>query len=84
MGKNQVSDPNHISESLETIFRVKNIYIVLCGSGFRNLFDPGSGMEKFGSGIKNPGSTTLECKGHRTCLGGEWGALEAFMRRKHL
>jgi hypothetical protein len=30
-------------------------------SGSENLFDPGSGMEKFGSGIreKHPGSATL-------------------------
>jgi hypothetical protein len=30
-------------------------------SGFRNLFDPGSGMEKFGFWIldKHPGSATL-------------------------
>jgi hypothetical protein len=39
--------PDHISRSL--VFWVKNAYILLCGSG--NLFDPGSGMEKFGSGI---------------------------------
>jgi hypothetical protein len=25
----------------------------------RNLFDPGSGVEKFGSGIKKTGSATL-------------------------
>jgi hypothetical protein len=35
-----------------------------CGSGseIRNLFDLGSGMEKFGSGIrdKHPGSETLQ------------------------
>ncbi len=33
------------------------------GSGIRNLFDPGSGMEKFGSGIrdkKHPGSATQD------------------------
>ena len=32
-------------------FRVKNTEIFWCGSGIRNLFDPVSGMEKFGSGI---------------------------------
>jgi hypothetical protein len=45
--------PGHISESIETIFWVKlkiNL-IILCGSGIWNLFDPGSGMEEFGSGI---------------------------------
>ncbi len=36
--------PDHISESLETIFWVKNTEILGCGSGsgIRNLFDPGS------------------------------------------
>jgi hypothetical protein len=42
--------PDHFSESLETVFRVKNT----SGSGIRNLFDTGSGMEKFGSGINTP------------------------------
>jgi hypothetical protein len=32
---------------------VKNTSILLCGcgSGIRNIFDPGSGMENFGSGV---------------------------------
>jgi hypothetical protein len=55
--------PGHICESLETIFSVTNTEILCCGSGYgnRNLFDPGSGKEKFGSGIrdKHHGSTTL-------------------------
>jgi hypothetical protein len=58
--------PDHISESLETIFWVKNIKIIGCGSGsgIRNLFDPGSGMKKFGSGIgdKQSGSATLNLR----------------------
>jgi hypothetical protein len=44
--------PDHISGSLETFLWVKNTQILLCGSGIRNFFDPGSGMEKFGSGIR--------------------------------
>jgi hypothetical protein len=55
-----MKNPDHISESLETIFWVKIL----------KFFDvyPGSGMEKFGSGMekirseirdKHPGSTTL-------------------------
>jgi hypothetical protein len=42
--------PDHISESLATIFWVKNTYIFGCGSG--------SGIENFVSGIrdKHPGS----------------------------
>jgi hypothetical protein len=51
--------PDNISESLETIFRVKNTLILGCGSGsrIRNLFDPGSEIRngKFGSGIQEPG-----------------------------
>ncbi len=49
---------DHISESVETIFWVKNTYslmrIVL-------TLDPGSGMEKFGSGIQDklPGFAIL-------------------------
>jgi hypothetical protein len=47
--------PDHISESLEQFFG--------CGSGIRNLFDPGIGIRngKFGSGIwdKHPGYATL-------------------------
>jgi hypothetical protein len=56
--------PDHISECLETIFWVKKVgYLLVCGSGcgsgsgIRNLFDPGSGMEKFGFVI-NIGSAT--------------------------
>ncbi len=36
--------PDHISESLITIFFVKNWLSLWCGSGIRNLFDPGSGI----------------------------------------
>jgi hypothetical protein len=52
--------PYHISESLETIFGVKNI---LCDSesGIFLTMNPGTKMEKFGLGIrdKHPGSATL-------------------------
>ncbi len=52
--------PHHISESLETIFWVKILQFFYAdpeqGSG---PFDPGYGMEKFGSGDKDPGSATL-------------------------
>jgi hypothetical protein len=53
--------PDHISDSLETILSVKITSILLCGSGIRNFSDPTSGMEKFGSEIrdKHPGSKTL-------------------------
>jgi hypothetical protein len=41
--------PDHIFEGLETIFCLNNPLILWCGSGsgIQNLFDPGSGMEKF-------------------------------------
>jgi hypothetical protein len=46
--------PDHISESLETIFWVIN-------TSSMRIRDPESGMEKFGSGIRDehPGSATL-------------------------
>jgi hypothetical protein len=47
--------PDHIfSESLETMFWVKNTSTLLCGSGIIMTLDPGSGMEKFGSRINIP------------------------------
>jgi hypothetical protein len=50
--------PDHISESLATNFWAKTTKILCCGSGIPVLFNPGSGMEKFRSGIqdKHPGS----------------------------
>ncbi len=61
MVKNQEPDPgsrmnipNHISESLENIFGFKILTFFDADpdpSEIKNLFDPGSGMEKFGSGI---------------------------------
>jgi hypothetical protein len=53
--------PVHFSESLETMFRVKNA-LILCGSGsgIRNIFSPESGIENFGSGINIRGSATLK------------------------
>ncbi len=51
-----MGDPDPGWTSRFIIFWVKNIWILWCGSGLRsgiwNLFDPGSGMEKFGSGIR--------------------------------
>ncbi len=35
-------------------FGLKITSILWCGSGIRNLFEPGSGLEKFGSGINIP------------------------------
>jgi hypothetical protein len=50
--------PDHISESLVTIFWAKTTKILCYGSGIPVLFNPGPGMEKFRSGIqdKHPGS----------------------------
>jgi hypothetical protein len=52
--------PEHISESLETIFCVKKILNFSDadpdpGSGIRNLFDPGSGIRDGNRRIRNPG-----------------------------
>jgi hypothetical protein len=44
--------PDHFSESLETVL-VRKI-LKLFDPVIRNLFDPGSGKEKFGSGINIP------------------------------
>jgi hypothetical protein len=50
-----MKNPDHISESLETIFWWKNTSSILCGSGTRD-----KGWKKFGSGmekirIRDPG-----------------------------
>jgi hypothetical protein len=47
--------PDDSSQSLETVFWVKNTYLR------RDLVGPGSGIEKFGSGIrcKHPGTAAL-------------------------
>ncbi len=50
---------DHFSESLETIFWLKNMSILKCGSGIFLTLDPGSGMEKIQIRDKNPGSATL-------------------------
>ncbi len=44
--------PDHISESLD-FFGFKIHLNLLVRSGIRNLFDPGSGMEEFGSCIRD-------------------------------
>ncbi len=55
--------PDYFSEKLETVYMVKNTWILWCGSGsgIRNLFDPvsgirdlWSGLEKFWPGINIP------------------------------
>jgi hypothetical protein len=55
---------DHFSESLETVFTFTVGLKILNSSmriWIRDLVDPGSGMEKFGSGIrsKHPGFATL-------------------------
>jgi hypothetical protein len=58
-----MNNPDHISESLETIFWVKifKFFDADPGSGMEKIrirdgknSDPGSGMEKFGSGMNIP------------------------------
>ncbi len=52
--------PHHISESLETIFWVKNTLILWWGSGIWKLFVPGSGIRDGRTRLraKHPGSAT--------------------------
>jgi hypothetical protein len=47
--------PDHISESLEKFFRIKilKFFDANPGSGIFLTLDPGFGIEKFGSGIRN-------------------------------
>jgi hypothetical protein len=40
-----MNTPDHISESLETIFRVETLKFFDADPGFGNLFDPGSGIK---------------------------------------
>jgi hypothetical protein len=58
-----VNIPDHISESLETIFWVKILKLFVADADpdpvSGNLFDPGSGMEKIRIRDKHPGSATL-------------------------
>jgi hypothetical protein len=47
-----MNDPDHISESLETIFCVKILKFFYANPGWKNS-DTGSGMEKFGYWIRD-------------------------------
>jgi hypothetical protein len=53
-----MNNSDHISESLETIFWVKILKFFVAYPGWKKF---GSGMEKFGSGVrdKHPGSEIL-------------------------
>ncbi len=55
-----MNNPDHIYERLKTIFWVKILKFFDVDPGWKNS-DPGFGMEKVGSGIrdKHPGSATL-------------------------
>jgi hypothetical protein len=55
-----MNNPDHISESLETIFWVKILKFFDA--------DPGSGMEKIRIRDKHPGSTTLDIKVEKRCI----------------
>jgi hypothetical protein len=66
--ESRINIPDHFSESLETVFWVKNTLILCYGSGIfltldpgsgKNIPEPSSGMEKFGSGINIPDSATM-------------------------
>ncbi len=68
---------DHISESLETIFLGKKYLNSLMRMRDPEFFDPGSGMEKFGSGINIPvpqncyfgSQSLLVCVGYQQCFG---------------
>jgi hypothetical protein len=53
--------PDHFSENFLTVFRAKQFLDADPDPGSGIIFVPGSGMEKFGFGIreKHPGSATL-------------------------
>jgi hypothetical protein len=53
-----MNNPDHISESLESIFWVKKTLILLCrsGSGIFFTLDPGYEMKIFGSKLQETGS----------------------------
>jgi hypothetical protein len=63
---------DHISVSLETFFWLKILKFFDAGpnlgSGIRNLFVPGSGMEKFGSRINIPNPQHWFCIGDEAIL----------------
>jgi hypothetical protein len=56
-----MNNPDHVSESFETISWVKILKFFECGSGNRNGNNSDPGWKKFESGIrdKNSGSATL-------------------------
>jgi hypothetical protein len=59
-----IRDPEHFSDSLETVFRdnIFKFFDADPGTGISLTLDSGSVMEKFGSGIrdKHSGSTALQ------------------------
>jgi hypothetical protein len=50
--RDELNNPDHVSESLETIFWVKILEFLEWGSGIFLTLDPG--WKKFGSGINIP------------------------------
>jgi hypothetical protein len=56
-----INIPDHISQSLETILWVKILKFFEADPdpGFGNLYDPGSGIAKFGSGIRDTGTGSV-------------------------
>jgi hypothetical protein len=61
--------PDHISESLETIFWVKMLKFFDADPDLgRNLFEPGSWMEKIQIRDEHPGPATLRIPGILTAI----------------
>jgi hypothetical protein len=61
-----MNNPDHISESLETIFGVKSLKFFDPDPGSGIFFDSGSGMEKTRIRDKHPRSATPESGSQRT------------------
>ncbi len=55
----RMSNPDHISESLQTIFWVKILKILCCGSRIRDGKNSDPGWKKIRIRNKHPGSATL-------------------------
>jgi hypothetical protein len=55
----ELNIPDHISESLKTIFRVKTLQFFKFFYADAGTLEPGSGMEKIRIRDKHPGSATL-------------------------
>jgi hypothetical protein len=85
----QIRDPGSIVfltpgsgiENLISGFWVKNTYILWCGSRILSTLDPGSGMEKIGSGNLNSGSWIGDKHTGSATLAANTSPINLFYRR---